>query len=186
MIEVTYRKIAIVLVKRLPIQDHMRFSDKVGEYVKTMERLPVQAQLALKAAYIFSAKSRHGIGNDEQQDCFQDYFTAVLEKSTDSEALAYTIAKRRWIDKFKQHRRRNSIAPRAPSTTSDQPTLDSDFIARLESAVDADSLWEVLPAKIKIVVQKRLDQQALTSTERARLSRYLGEHGQQIRELATA
>jgi len=181
MMEVTYRKIAIVMVRRLPRQD--RFSDKVGEYVQTMERLPVQAQVALKAAYIFAAKSRHGIGNDEQQDCFQDYFTAVLEKNTDSEALAYTIAKRRWIDKFKQHRRRRSLVP---SKTSDQPTVDSDFIAGLESAIDADSLWQVLPAKIKLVVQKRLNQQALTSTERARLSRYLGEHGQQIRELATA
>ena len=185
--KVTYRAIARSLVMSLPTGSDDEFISKVDEYTEAIERLPIQSQVALKAAYIFAAKSIGGIDtpSEEQQDCFQDYFTAVLEKQTDIEPLAYTIARRQWIDKLKKHSRRIATNSQELETSS-ATACDTEFITRIESAIDADRIWQVLPSRVKNVVLKRLNKQPLTGVERLRLHRYIKHNGGKIRELITA
>jgi len=60
---VSYRQIAKVLAKGMQLggQD---YSDKVEEYIKSIEAMPVEQRATLSAAYIFSCK----VPKEERED----------------------------------------------------------------------------------------------------------------------
>ena len=178
--KVTYRKIAIVMTKKFPTASDDDFNSKVNEYIEAMERLPLSQQLAMKAAYIFAALSPPEI----REDCFQDFYLAVHLKNTNDEALAYTVARRRWISKINQYKRRQEILN--GHDLGQSTGCEDDCITRVESSVDVGRVWQGLPDKIKHIALKRLNQQALTSTERSRLTRFNKYNGHKIRALVRA
>lgn len=178
---VSYRRLARMYVLSLPIHKPEKFSAKVEEYVQTIEALPLETQLALKAAYIFShIKS---IPADEREDLFQDFALAVYKTQTTSEALAYTVARRTWISYVRKILRRkeilNGISPSLKKAVGD-------CHEEIADEQTTERVLRSLPAKIKAIILKRLQREALSTVERARLSRYLKVHGQQVRELVTA
>jgi len=69
---VTYRQIARILVRGLPLADD-EIAGKVEEYTRAIEAMPEEARVALKAGYVFSSK----VPPDEREDAFHDFVLAV-------------------------------------------------------------------------------------------------------------
>lgn len=90
-IKVTYRDIAKILVKAMPL-DGQDYAGKINEYLGTIKAMPQEAKVALKSAYIFSRK----VPREEREDLFQDLTLAILRARTKDERLAYTIARCDW------------------------------------------------------------------------------------------
>lgn len=196
---VTYRKIAITMVKHLPVYNDEDFSNKVEYYTGLLERLPRHCRSALKAAYVIASKAPP----DDREDCFQDYYlaahkalTRIGDKVRNPEAFAYTavIGKRR--DNFvylNALKRRNGglVSLSRPSMGVDGNQIElsetiSDqnaFIDNIESVYDAKRIWQILPQDIKHIVLKRLNGQAVSPTERKKLSRWNQVNGNNILEV---
>jgi DNA-directed RNA polymerase specialized sigma24 family protein len=178
------------MVKHLPVDNDDDFIIKVESYIKHMERLPRPCQLAIKAAYIFATKAPP----EEREDCFQDYYLAVHKEQPQDEALAYTIARRRWINWVRNRAIRARIlrgncislsqyfspdGQEISNTISDGNSL----INNIENAVDVEKVLQILPDKIKPIVLKRLNGVKLEHREVLALSKYINWHGQALREL---
>lgn len=184
--DATYRRVAITLVKHLPVQDD-EFSVKVEEYLATIKRLPKTAKLALRSAYIFSQKAP----KEERQDLFQELATAILDVGTTDEPLAYAIARRDWQDwwkhfKVRSHFKAGSLNQTVMDADNQEVELaelivgEVDFEKRMDGKIDADRIWETLPEDIKPIVQRRLLGYPLNNTERSKLNRWIKREGYRL------
>ena len=102
-IKVTYRQIAKMLCRALPIEG-AEFGNKVSQVTNTVKAMPKAQKQALQCAYIFS----HKVPRQERDDLFQEITLAIWESQTEDIKLAYAIARCDWLDwwdkfKTKQH-----------------------------------------------------------------------------------
>ena len=198
-IKVTYRDIAKMLCKAMPITGE-DFGLKVEEYIEAIKRLPKNARVALKSAYIFSAKAPV----QEREDLFGVLTLGVLQSQTKDEKLGYAIARCDWLNWWKkwvirQHYSLDSLLEEVEQETGN-PTLHAELIVGaveyerlIDGKIDAELLWNKLPDNIKPLIEKRLQGQALThsnggrgrprkhdtlgNTERSQLNRWLKSQG---------
>lgn len=181
--DITYRHIAIMLAKALPIEG-AAFQNRVEANLAEIKKLPQTAKVALKSAYIFSQK----VPREERQDLFQDIALAVLKARTSEERLAYAIARCDWKDWWKKYKTRQnySLDSVIDNSEGDPATLgeliigESEFELKMNGKLDAQRIWNRLPANIKSIVQKRLLSQPLLGAERVTLHRWVKNTGYQL------
>ncbi|MBA7471434.1 hypothetical protein ES707_06740 [subsurface metagenome] len=199
---VTYRKLAITMVKHFPVANEEEFISKVEYYTDFMNRLPRICQSSLKAAYIIASKSRP----EEREDYFQEFYLAAHKALTrahtkykviNDDALAMTAVKgkRRDIWHYLKALKRNpdggfiSLSHSFPDEAGRQIELGEtisdgiDFTKSIESAEDEKRIWELLTPEIKHIVLKRLNHQRVAPSERKKLSRWNQVNGNKILEI---
>jgi len=182
-IKVSYRDIAKMLVKAMPIELD-DFSGKVENYIKALRGMPREAKVALKSAYIFSRK----VPREEREDLFQDIALAILKAKTGDERLAYAIARcdwRNWWGKFRirQHYSLDTIIDDGEGnqvTLSELIVGECEFELKMDGELDGQRLWDRLPEFIKPIIQSRLMGKALNNTDRSTLSRWIHKEGYQL------
>ena len=182
-IKVSYRDIAKMLVKAMPIEID-DFRDKVESYINTIKAMPKEAKIALKSAYIFS----HKVPREEREDLFQDIALAVLKTKTRDERLAYAVARcdwRNWWSKFRirQHYSLDSVVDDGEGNgvaLSELIVGEYEFELKMDGELDAQRIWDRLPGNIKPIILTRLLGKALNNTERSTLSRWIKKEGYQL------
>ena len=181
--DITYRHVAKMLASALPVEGQ-EFGHKVELYLETIKRLPQEAKVALKSAYIFSRK----VPREEREDLFQDIALAVLKVKTKDERLAYAIARCDWIDfwkayKIREHYSLDSVVEDTegnPVTLSELLVGETEFERKMDGKLDAERIYNTLPLHIQPLIDKRLIGQPLNQTERKRLNRYVKAEGYKI------
>jgi len=181
--DITYRNIAIMLAKALPIEN-TEFTIKVNEYLATIKAMSREHKAALKAAYIFSRK----VPREEREDLFQELALALLKHKTKDDKLAYAIARcdwKNWWQKYKI-RQHYSLDMVTDSDNGDPVTLgetlvgEVEFERKMDGKLDGQRIWQKLPGNIKAIVNKRLIGKALNNTERSQLNRWIKTQGYQL------
>ncbi len=181
--DITYRHIAKMMASALPVEGQ-EFGLKVEQYLVTIKKLPQEAKVALKSAYIFSRK----VPREEREDLFQDIALAVLKIKTKDERLAYAIARCDWQDfwkryKIRQHYSLDSVVDDSegnPVTLGELLVGETEFERKMDGKMDAERIFDMLPANIQPIIDKRLIGKALNDAERQRLSRYVKAEGYKI------
>lgn len=184
--------------------DDDQFINLVANTSKGIDKLDINAKLAIQTAYIFSRK----VPANERQDLFQELVTAVLASGTEKLAFAYTIARRdwqNWYKTFKLHSQYYSGYLSETITNSDGEETELaellvgevEFERRNIDKLDSQSLWHQIPADIQKLVVKRLQgkplgvsrnrkggrpkqSQTLDNTERSRLNRWIKSQGYKL------
>ena len=197
-INVDYRSIAKMMASALPVEME-EFSQAVNNYLTSIKKLPTQAKLALKAAYIFS----HKVPREEREDIFQDIALAVLKADTNDAKLAYAVARCDWQDfwrkyKVRQHYSLDTVInddSGNPVTMAELLVGEVEFELKMDGKMDAELMFDALPADIKPLIQKRLlgkplsserkrgnqkTDSALSNTERQRLNRWIHKEGYKL------
>jgi len=180
--ELTYRRIAIMFVKALPV-DGEDFSVKVGEYLAIIKALPKEAKIALRMAYVFGSKAPV----EEREDLFQDIALALLKAKATDEKLAYAIARCDWLDwwrkyKIRQHVNLDSVVEDSEGNITTLAELvigEAEFEDKVNGQLEAHRIWQALapfPA-IKTLVSKRLIGKPLTNLEHDTLNRWVAKFG---------
>ena len=195
---VTYRKLAITMVKHLPVDSDEDFNSKVEYYTGLMKRLPRICQTALKAAYIIASKALP----EEREDYFQEYYLAAHkalirtgDKVRNSEAFAMTAVTRKRRDIFvhlnaRKRKPNGGVLSLSDSLTGGHLELGETIsdnnacIDNIESVYDAKRIWQVLTPRIKRIVLKRMNGEYLTNNERASLHKYRNNHDHEIKALS--
>jgi len=95
--ELEYRDIARMFVKALPL-DGDDYLETIEAYIQIIRKLSSEAKIALRCAYIFSAK----VPYDDREDFFQDLALTLLKAKHGEEKLAYAVARCDWIDFWKR------------------------------------------------------------------------------------
>lgn len=181
--DITYRHIAKMLSKSLPV-DGEDFGNAVNSNLEAIKKLPQPAKLALRSAYIFSRK----VPREEREDLFQDIALAVLKAKTNDEKLAYAIARCDWRDWWKKYtiRQHYSLDTVTEDEDGNPVTLiemivgEADWEAKMNGALDAQLIWEALPADIKPIITNRLINKALTHQERNKLNYWVKTQGYKL------
>lgn len=182
-IEVTYRDIAKMMSSALPVEGE-EFGLKVSETLEVIKSLPQEAKIALKVAYVFSRK----VPRQEREDLYQDIALAVFKAKTKDERLAYAVARCDWRNwwrhyKVRQHTSLDSVTEDDdgnPVTLAELLVGETEFELKMDGKMDAERIWDKLPAGIKPIVQTRLLGKALTATERKRMNRFVRSQGTQL------
>jgi len=183
MKDITYRNIATMLAKALPVED-TEFTIKVNEYLEVIKAMPREHKVALKAAYIFSRK----VPREEREDLFQELALTLLKHKTKDDKLAYAIARcdwRNWWAKYRirQHYSLDMVIDSDngnPITLSEMLVGEVEFERKMDGKLDGQAIWHKLPSNIKAIVSKRLIGKALNNTERSQLSRWIKAQGYQL------
>jgi hypothetical protein len=180
------------------------FIELVKQTAKQIEGLGVNAKLAIEAGYIFSRK----VPQEERQDVFQELITAILESGTESAAFAYTIARRdwqNWWSKYKLHSQfyQGCLSETITNSDGEETELAELLVGEVEfenkqiDKLDAQRLWDQIPAGIQKLVTKRLEGKplgvprrrkagkpkssgSLNDTERKRLNRWVKSEGYKL------
>lgn len=185
--DITYRNIAIMLVKTMPVQDQ-EFFDKVEEYLHIIKGLDKNSKVALRSAYIFGSK----VPRQERQDLFQDIALTILEARVEDERLAYAIARCDWQDWWKkytirQHYSLDSILNRqsddnegTESTLGELIVGEAEFERKMDGKLDAERIWNKLPDYIKPIIFNRLLGKSTNQTDRQTLKRWIHKSGYQL------
>ena len=180
-IDVKYRDIARMLAKALPVEDE-EFGTKVEEYRQVVVAMSAEQKTALKMAYIWSAK----VPREEREDFFQDLALTLLKANLHEEKLAYAIARCDWLDwwrkfKIRQHTSLEAIIQTDdtgnPMTLAETLVGEVEFETRQCAKMDAERIWNKLPAEIKPIIAKRLSGKALTNSDRGLLFRFVKKQG---------
>ena len=185
-IKTTYRDIAIMLAKNLPLEGE-DFGDKVNSYLEIIKSLPQEAKLALKSAYVFSAK----VPREEREDLFQELTLAILKAKTKDEPFAYAIARCDWQNWWRKYKTREQFFGGYLSETvtnaENQATEigelivgEAEFERKMDGKLDAQRIWGKLPDMIKPIIQRRLLGYPLNANERQKLSRYVKAEGYKL------
>lgn len=181
--QVEIRDIAKMFAKALPI-DGEAFGDRVNSYVEEIKKLPVNARLALRSAYIFASR----VPREEQQDLFQEFALTVLKARVNDEKLAYAIVRCDWLDFWRDYKRQaelgSTVSIYNEVTDSDGNTVElgdllvgeCDFEFKIDGKLDSERLWSRLPEEIKAIVEKRLLQQPINREERNKLAYFARTH----------
>jgi hypothetical protein len=187
--DLTYRNIAKMLASAIPdhnghgYQDE-QFTSLVNEYLEEIKRLPQEAKVALKSAYIFS----HKVPRQEREDVFQDIALAVLKARTGEERLAYAIGRCDWKDwwskyMIRQHYSLDSVVEDNegnPATLGELIVGEAEWEIKMDGKLDAERIMDKLPADIKPIVERRMIGYPLKDAERQRLSRWVHSAGYQL------
>ena len=184
--------------------DDNQFIALVGNTSKAIDKLDINAQLAIQTAFIFSRKAPA----NERQDLFQELLTAVLASGTEKLAFAYTIARRDWQNWYKTYKLHSQfysgyLSDTITNSDGEETELaellvgEVEFERRQIDKLDAQSLWHQIPADIQSLVVKRLQgkplgtsrnrkggrpkqSQTLDNTERSRLNRWIQKEGYKL------
>ena len=175
-IKVTYRDIAKMMVKAMPVQDD-DFRDKVESYIDIIKAMPKEAKLALKSAYIFSRK----VPREEREDLFQELALAVLKAKATDERLAYTIARcdwQNWWSKYRirQHYSLDSVIDDGEGNHVSFGELlvgEVEWERKVDGDIDGKALYEQLPDWVKRLVDKRLTGLPLRGGDRQLLNKWV-------------
>lgn len=181
--DVTYRNIAKMLAKALPIEGE-EFGSKVEENIATIKKLPKTARIALRSAFIFGSK----VPSQEREDMFQDISLAILKARVTDERLAYAIARCDWRDwwgkyRIRQHYSLDSVIESDdgnPTTLGELIVGEAEFETKMNGKLDGERIWNALPDCIKPIIQSRLLGKALNATDRQRLSRWVRKDGYKL------
>lgn len=178
--ETTYRTIAKTLCSHSGAQEE-EYSYLVEEALQAIMSLPQADKYALKSAYVFSRKCP----KEEREDLFQDLMLKLLKSKAQDEKLCYAIARCDWKDWWKKYKIRSHYSldesiglddSGNPETIGDLLVNEIRFEYLVDGKLDAEYLWNRLPASVKPIIAKRLQSKALTSNERVALHRFI--HGQ--------
>ena len=181
--------------------DEEQFIALQTENCKAIDKLDINAKLAIQAAYIFSRK----VPASERQDLFQELLTAVLASGTEKLAFAYAIARRDWQNWYKSYKLHSQfyggyLSETILNSDGEETELAELLVGEVEferkqiDKLDSQSLWYQIPADIQKLVMKRLQgkplgaprnrkggrpkqSQTLNNTERSRLNRYVKTEG---------
>lgn len=184
--------------------DDNQFMELVANTSKAIDKLDVNAKLAIQTAYIFSRK----VPANERQDLFQELLTAVIASGTEKLAFAYTIARRDWQNWYKTYKLHSHfysgyLSETITNSDGEETELAELLVGEVEferkqiDKLDAQSLWHQIPSDIKSLVMKRLQgkplgtrrsrkggrpkqSQTLDNTERSRLNRYVKTEGYKL------
>ncbi len=181
--DITYRHIAKMLASALPVEGQ-EYGHKVEQYIATIKALPQEAKVALKSAYIFSRK----VPREEREDLFQDIALAVLKIKTKDERLGYAIARCDWRDFWKKYKTRQhySLDSVVDDTEGNPVTLaellvgETEFERKINGKMDAERIFDSLPAHIQPLIEKRLMGYTLNKTERNALNYFVRKEGYKI------
>ena len=182
-IKVTYRDIAKMMSSALPVEGE-EFGLKVAETLQTIKRLPKEAKIALKVAYVFSRK----VPRQEREDLYQDIALAVFRAHLKDERLAYAIARCDWKNWWRQYMIRQHTSLDSvtkdndgnPSTLAELLVGETEFELKMDGKMDAERIWDKLPDNIKPIVQNRLLGKALTRQERNTMNYFVRTRGTQL------
>ena len=175
-IKVTYRDIAKMLCRAMPIQGE-DYSNKVTEYLEAIKGMAPEAKTALKSAYIFSRK----VPREEREDLFQELALAILKAHTKDERLAYTIARcdwRNWWAKYRirQHINLDSVVEDDNGSQTSLGELlvgECEFENKINGDLDGERLYEQLPKWVQGIVAKRLEGRPIRGGERQILDKWV-------------
>ena len=179
--ETTYRSIAKTMASHSGAQDE-EYGLMVEETLKAIMSLPQCDKYALKSAYVFSRKCP----KEEREDLFQDLMLKLLKSKAQEEKLCYAMARCDWKDWWKKYtiRAHYSLDESIGLDESGNPETIADILVNeirfeylVDGKLDAEYLWNKLPASIKPIIGKRLQSKALTSNERVTLHRFI--HGRE-------
>ncbi|MHB8084311.1 MAG: hypothetical protein ACYDHZ_00595 [Dehalococcoidia bacterium] len=181
--EITYRHIARMLVKSLPL-DGDNFTAMINEYTATIKNLPKPARVALRSAYIFSGK----VPREEREDLFQELALTLLQAGVTDERLGYSIARCDWQDWWSRYtiRQHYSLDSVVEDEDGNETTLanlivgEVEFDRVMDAQIDAERIWEKLPANIRPIVQNRLLGHSTNAADRQTLSRWVRATGYQL------
>lgn len=177
------RDIAKMLASAIPVENEA-YGKMVQSFNDEIKKLPVEAQLALRSAYIFASR----VPRDEREDLFQEFTLTLLKARVKDEALAYAIVRCDWLNFWRDYKRQHelgstiSIYNEVENENGDTCQLadllvgESEFEIKINSELDAQALFNRLPDDIKAIVRKRLLQQSLTREERNKLNYYARSH----------
>ncbi len=180
------------------------FIELVKQTAKQVEALGINAKLAIEAGYIFSRK----VPQEERQDLFQELVAAILDSGTEDAAFAYTIARRDWQNwwaQFKLHSQyyQGYLSETITNSDGDETELAELLVGEVEfenkqiDKLDAQTLWNQIPAAIQKLVTKRLQGKplgaprqrkagkpknsgTLNGTERQRLNHWVKTQGYKL------
>lgn len=175
-LKVTYRDIAKMLAKALPVEDS-EFTLKVEEYLNVIKSMSQSAKIALKTAYVFSRK----VPREEREDMFQDLTLAVLKAKATDERLAYAVARCDWVNwwqryKIRQHYNLDSIVEDSEGNQVPYGELlvgECEFENRLDGDMDGERLYQQLPKWVQDIVKKRLIGKPIRGGERKLIDRWV-------------
>lgn len=161
--KIDYRQISRIFTQALPIDDSERL-EVTNSYIRQIKALPVEAKIALRSAYIFSAK----VPREEREDLFQDIALTLLKARLGDEKLAYAIARCDWIDFWKSYKHRQHYSLDAqweshlaneegsPLTLAEVIVGEAEFEAKMDGKIEDNRIWGSLPDNIKPLIAKRL------------------------------
>jgi hypothetical protein len=178
--ETTYRSIAKSMASHSGAVEE-EYGLQVEQTLQAIMELPQCDQYALKSAYVFSRK----VPKEEREDLFQELFLNLYKSKAQDEKLCYAIARCDWKDWWKKYKVRShysldeSVSENESGnaeTIGDLLVNEIRFETMVDGKLDAEYLWNKLPASVKPIITKRLQSKALTSNERVTLHRFV--HGQ--------
>jgi len=173
-IKVSYRDIAKMLVKAMPVELE-DFRTKVEEYIEAIKAMPNEAKIALKSAYIFSSK----VPQDEREDMFQELALTLLKERTKDERLAYAVARCDWQNWWSKFRIRQHYSLDSTIDADGQVTLgetlvgECEFDLKINGDIDGQALYEQLPSFVKALVDIRLRGEPLRGGNRMLLNKWV-------------
>lgn len=189
--ETTYRSIAKALCSHSGAKED-EYGQLVNEMLEAILKLNSGAKYALKSAFIFSRK----VPKEEREDLFQELMLKLLKANAQDEKLTYAIARCDWVDWWKQYKVRShysldmsvsedeSCAKDAENNGEKRARVLGDLLVneiRFETMVDgkldAEYLWNKLPASVKPIITKRLQGVTINHAERTQLYWYLHHQG---------
>jgi len=202
--EANYQQIARAAIGQPSFDDDNVYIELVNSTARQLDKLGLNAKLAVEAAYIFSRK----VPMSERQDLFQELVIAILDSGTENPAFAYTIARRDWQDFWRSYKVRNHfysgyLSDVILNSDGEETELAELLVGEVEferkqiDKLDAQSLWQQIPADIQVLVSKRLlgkplgasrkrkagrpkNSGSLNATERQRLNRYVKTEGYKL------
>lgn len=182
-IEVTYRDIAKMLASALPVEDE-EFGHAVETRLRTIKSMSRESKIALKTAYVFSRK----VPREEREDLFQTIALAVLKAKTPEEKLAYAIGRFDWMDwwrrfKVRQHQSLDTVIEDSegnPATMMELLVGECEFEAKMDGKIEGERLWNLLPDRIKPIVNKRFMGKPLNSTDRTTMEIFIKTTGYKL------
>jgi len=199
----TYQQISKAMLGLNFERDHS-FIELVKQTTKQIEHLGLNARLAIEAGYIFSRK----VPQSERQDLFQELVAAILYSGTEDVAFAYTIARRDWQNWWAQYKLHSQyyqgyLSDTITNSDGEETELAELLVGEVEfenrqiDKLDAQRLWNQIPADIQKLVTKRLQGKplgaprsrkagqprnsgTLNGTERQRLNRWVKSEGYKL------
>ena len=175
-LNVTHRDIAKLFCKALPL-DGDDYGTAVNDAVDAINKLTPECKLALKSAYIFSAK----VPREEREDMFQTLAMTLIEARVKDEKLAYTIARCDWVNWYKKFKTREHFSIDSVVTGYDGDEVsysellvgEAEFEAKMNGDMDGARLYDALPAWVKDIVDKRLSGRSITGGEKHMLNKWV-------------
>ncbi len=182
-IRVQYRDVAKMLAKALPVQD-VEFKAKIDDYLALIKKMPAEAKLALRSAYIFSAKAP----KQDREDLFQDLFLGVLKAGTKDEPFAYAIARCDWRDWWRkrmvrQHYNGGSLDKTVTNEDGHESDVaelivgETEFERKMCDKIDSERIFSRLPEWLKPLIERRLMGKGLAKKDKDRVRYWSKKYG---------